>query len=419
MHRVVELVMGQHVEGVTFIHTHRAAAIVAPHFTLLALAKFDSRLDAHLDGLRVAGEEGWRFVEKELAWEEPCEVFAAAVLALESGDQTKIHSVLSVAAKTPDLSRGFISALGWLEYSQAEPHIKRLCASSSRAERRIGIAASAIHRKDPGRVLNDAVSDPDLLLRARAIRAVGELARIDLVSIIQRDLNADEIHCRFWAAWSTALLTGYSSATEVLRSIAESSGPYRERALQMALRRMNLAAAHVWQQQLARSPQNARLAVIGAGVIGDPSNVPWLIEQMGTPPLSRVAGESFTMITGVDLAYEDLDTDKPEGFESGPTEDPNDDNVEMDPDERLPWPDPALISKWWASHSSEFQPGVRHLIGKPITAEWMQQVLRQGRQRQRAAAALELAILHPGEPLFEVRAPGFRQQQILQVPVTR
>jgi hypothetical protein len=34
-------------------------------------------------------------------------------------------------------------------------------------------------------------------------------------------------------------------------------------------------------------------------------------------------------------------------------------------------------------------------------------------QRQRAAAALELAILQPGQPLFEVRAPGFRQQQIL------
>lgn len=414
----IRAVVQQHSDEVSFLWALRSAR-VAPHYGLRDLAKLDRRIYAHIDGLRMAGEEGWKLAAKELTWQEPGEVFAAAVLALESGDQAKIQSVLTVAAKTPELSRGFISALGWLEHQQAEPHINRLCASSSHAERRIGIAAAAIHRKDPGRVLNDAVSDSDLLLRARALRAVGELARIDLVSMIQRDLNADDIHCRFWAAWSTALLTGYSNATEVLRSIAESPGPYRERALQMALRRMNLASAHAWQLQLARNPQHTRLAVIAAGVIGDPSTVPWLIEQMSIPPLSRVAGEAFTMITGVDLAYEDLDTDKPEGFESGPTEDPNDDNVEMDPDERLPWPDPALISKWWASHSSEFQPGVRHLIGKPITAEWMQQVLRQGRQRQRAAAALELAILRPGEPLFEVRAPGFRQQQILQVPVTR
>ena len=187
----------------------------------------------------------------------------------------------------------------------------------------------------------------------------------------------------------------------------------------MALRRMNLANAHAWQQHLARNPQTARLAVIAAGIIGDPAGIPWLIEQMSIAPLARVAGEAFTMITGVDLAYDDLDTDKPEGFESGPTEDPNDDNVEMDPDERLPWPDSGLISSWWHKHASEFQTGVRHLLGKPITMDWMQQVLRIGRQRLRAAAALELAIMRPGEPLFEVRAPGFRQQEVLHVPITR
>jgi len=31
----------------------------------------------------------------------------------------------------------------------------------------------------------------------------------------------------------------------------------------------------------------------------------------------------------------------------------------------------------------------------------------------RAAAALELAIRNPGQPLFSAAAPGFRQQQIL------
>lgn len=341
------------------------------------------------------------------------------MLALESGDQAKIEPVLKAATKTPELARGFISALGWLDYKQAEPYIKNLCASQSAAQKRIGIAAAAIHRKDPGRALTDAASDPEPLLRARAFRAAGELGRADLVPLMQRDLNSKDSSCQFWSAWSTALLVGYGNAIEVLQSIAESPSPHRERALQMALRRMNSRAAHSWQHRLAQKPQTARSAVIAAGVIGDPSEIPWLIEHMSIAPLARVAGEAFTMITGVNLAYEDLDTDKPEGFESGPTEDPNDDNVEMDPDERLPWPDPGLISNWWAKHASEFQPGVRHLIGKPITAEWLQHVLREGRQRQRAAAALELAIMQPGQPLFEVRAPGFRQQEVLHIPITR
>src|ERR1035441_4053761 len=96
------------------------------------------------------------------------------------------------------------------------------------------------------------------------------------------------------------------------------------------------------------------------------------------------------MITGVDIAFEDLDGEKPEGFEAGPTENPEDEDVEMDPDEHLAWPDPELIAKWWSQHQGQIQKGVRYLLGKPISVDWCQQVLRHGRQRQRAAAALAL-----------------------------
>ncbi|MBV8554404.1 MAG: hypothetical protein JO116_02485, partial [Planctomycetaceae bacterium] len=46
--------------------------------------------------------------------------------------------------------------------------------------------------------------------------------------------------------------------------------------------------------------------------------------------------------------------------------------------------------------------------------ESLREALTKGYQRQRAAAAIELAILKPGRPLFEVRAPGWRQQQMLK-----
>ena len=87
--------------------------------------------------------------------------------------------------------------------------------------------------------------------------------------------------------------------------------------------------------------------------------------------------------------------------------------MEMDPDDNLPWPEPALVQKWWEKNRSQFHNGTRYLLGKPMALEWLKTVLRDGRQRQRAAAALELAIRNPGQPLFNVAAPGFRQQQIL------
>ena len=134
---------------------------------------------------------------------------------------------------------------------------------------------------------------------------------------------------------------------------------------------------------------------------------------MGTPALARVAGEALSMITGTHIAYDMLEGEPPEGFEAGPTENPEDDDVAMDIDENLPWPDQVRISAWWSKHGSEFSPGTRYLVGKPISADWLTEVLKSGRQRQRAAAALELAILQPGKPLFNVRAPGFRQQRWL------
>jgi uncharacterized protein (TIGR02270 family) len=83
--------------------------------------------------------------------------------------------------------------------------------------------------------------------------------------------------------------------------------------------------------------------------------------------------------------------------------------VDMDPDENLPWPNPKLIETWWQKNKQNFKSGVRYLCGKPISEEQCQHVLKYGYQRQRAAAAIELAMMHPGTPVFNVKAPGFRQ----------
>jgi uncharacterized protein (TIGR02270 family) len=176
---------------------------------------------------------------------------------------------------------------------------------------------------------------------------------------------------------------------------------------------MSVQEGQAWLKVLASRPETLRLAIQAAGVIGDPAQISWLIQQMENPAIARVAGESFTYITGIDLAYDDLDTDKPEGFEAGPTENPEDENVGMDPDEDLPWPNPQLIEKWWLTHRLQFTNGTRYLCGQPMTIESLNQVLRTGRQRQRTAAAIELAIRQPGTPLFNTSAPGFRQQQLL------
>ena len=82
-----------------------------------------------------------------------------------------------------------------------------------------------------------------------------------------------------------------------------------------------------------------------------------------------------------------LDGQAPQGFTAGPTDEPTDEHLATDPDENLPWPDPAKVQGWWQQEAGRFAQGVRHLRGLPLTTQVCSDTLRDGYQRQRRAAA--------------------------------
>jgi uncharacterized protein (TIGR02270 family) len=409
---IIPVVVEQHAEEAAFLWLLRDSAVIEPHYSLPDLAHLDDRVEAHIDGLRIAGEEGWGVCKDAIAWEEPGEIYAAAVLAFESRDSGRIKEVIKLGISEAELSKGLISALGWIPFDKVAGYIQKFLDSGIVDLRRISIAAMAVHRQQVGRYLDTAINDEDPALRARALKAVGELGRKDLLHDITSNLSDEDDKCRFYAGWSAAIL-GDTSFIPVLQKAAQNGSPYSEKACTVALRRMSIPEGHAWIKELAINPEHQRMAVAGSGALGDPAAIPRLIDAMTNPELARVAGEAFSMITGVDIVYEDLEGEWPEGFEAGPTENPEDEDIDMDPDEDLPWPAPELIADWWQKNKGNFQNGTRYLCGKPISEEQCQHILRHGFQRQRAAAALELAVMKPGQPLFEVRAPGFRQQQLL------
>ncbi|MBI2899863.1 MAG: hypothetical protein HYY17_06745 [Planctomycetes bacterium] len=321
-------VLDQHAEETAFLWILRDNAVRAPHYDLPQLARLDSRVEAHLDGLRVAGEDGWKRALDELKHGEPGEVFAAASLATD--DEARFRTVLD-AAKSPELERAVVSAIGWAP--SEPPALRKLLASDSPRLRRLALAGCAVRRLDPGPALDAALASSDEALRKTGRRAAELLGRV--------------------------------------------------------------------------APPRAAVDL-------DPATVPSLIDKMSVPASARTAGEAFTFITGADIEELKLDAPPPTGFQAGPTEDPADEKVAMDPDANLPWPDAAKVRKWWSAMGGRFAPGLRLLLGRPIDAAWAREVLRTGRQRHRAAAALELAALEPGKPVFEVRAPGFRQKRELR-----
>ncbi|MCS6303716.1 MAG: hypothetical protein H8K07_08630 [Nitrospira sp.] len=203
------------------------------------LAKLDDRVEAHLDGLRVAGEPGWELCKAALGNEEAGEVFAASVMAFESGIEARIQTVLDAVIAKPELATGMVSALGWLNFEQASPHIHRFLGSQVHLHRQIGLAGCAVHRADPGKILSQAVGSRNLPLRARALKSVGELGRKDLLKAVKDNLLAEDDQVRYWAAWSGALL-GEPAANPILQRFVECAGLQREQACATSLRRMSI-----------------------------------------------------------------------------------------------------------------------------------------------------------------------------------
>ncbi len=410
---IIPFIIEQHSENVSYLWQQRDWAIREPHYSLKDLTHLDDRLEANIDGLRIAGDVGWDICMQALALNEPGEVFAAAILAFEGEDDRRVDEVVKVALEEPTNWRALISAMGWLSDEDYQRWIPGLLDHNDISYRRLAITASVIHRKDPGATLVAALDDPEPDFQARALLAVGELKRRDLLPVLRQKYSSQEPSCRFWPAWSAVLL-GDRYALDILKTLATAESPFLEQALRIMLRAMDVPSATKWLNDFARNPGVLRYAVLGAGIIGDPLYIPWLISVMTVPEVARVAGEAFTMISGVDLAYDDLDGEWPEGFEAGPTEKPEDEDVAMDLDEDLPWPEPNLIEAWWEKNKNNFLVGKRYLAGKPITVGQCQHVLNTGFQRQRRAAALELALLQKDEPIFNTSAAGFRQQKLLQ-----
>lgn len=410
---VNEHVIDQCVDDTPSLWERHRDAVTQPHYKLKHLHYLDQRLEAHLQALRTFGSAAWAACDREYSLDDSSHVFTMTAFALFTDDMERLRRLYAVCQSLPAAQRGMTAAFGWASGEYLRGVVRQLLASSSAVARRIGIAACAIHRVEPGAALNKALEDPDPRLRARALRAAGQLGQIDLRPLCVRAAAEEDPAVAFSAAWAAVLLGAESGPLDRLRQFSLAPGPFQDLARPLTLQALPLAAAAGLLRELTNTGAAVRTVLQGSGLVGDAAYIPWLIHYMQRPETARAAGEAFSLITGADITYLDLDRTAPEGLESGPNDDPADASVAPDPDENLPWPDPGLIETWWSARSHRFQAGTRYFMGEPLNRENCLRVLRVGYQRQRIAAATYLSLLNPGTSLFEWRAPAHRQQRLL------
>lgn len=394
-------ILGRYAGDGAFLWHLRGVAVKSFAYDARSLAALDERLDAQLDGLRAAADDGWDALALAMHRDaEPGHAFLGAVLAIEQLRLRVLADLLDAAAGEPPFARALASALAWLPWPTTARILPGLLAAGSPPElRHIGVAACAAHRMDPGPLLRDSMYSNHAPLRARAMKAAGELGLAGLRRDVASGLAAAEPEVRLRAAWSGALL-GDPGATPVLQACAEIPGRGGELAAQMAARRMDVQAAGDWLRSLA--PRAPRAALLGAAALGDPALLPWLIGEMRRPASARLAAFAASAISGMNLREDKLAGRRPAGFEAGPSDDPDDSDVDMDPDDGLSFPDPDAAAAWWSWRRHKLRGGQRLLLGRPMDPEWLADVLANGSQPLRAHAALELACRRPGAPCATV-----------------
>jgi uncharacterized protein (TIGR02270 family) len=411
----IPVIVQQHAEESAALRHVRSVLVRAPHVRLHQLRRLDDRIAAHLDGLVVAGDYGASLCMAALERPGAGEVFAAGALALERRDPATLDRLIALAATLPEAKRGLLSAFGWVSADSLKGVVAPLLASADPLRRELGLGACRMHAADPGPALHAALGDADTGVRIAALRTAGALGRRDLLDAA-RDASRDvDPQVQRHAATAATLLGDRGPMLGVVAESAQRDASDSGAELALALQASEFDAARQLVRSLARTAASgpSRRLVRACGLLGDTHFVPWLIGLMDDDRFARLAGESFSMITGADLAALDLERKPPQDFAAGPSDDPEDADVALDEDESLPWPEQGLVQRWWHSRAETMPAGRRLFLGRAPSLDGAVHALSEGFQRQRLLAAQWCCLLAPGTKLFATAAPAWRQQRRL------
>lgn len=348
-----------HAEDAAFVLSQRALACEAPNYRLVDLYDLEQRLVGHFDALVLAGYAG-------------CEM--ALDIANTNRDRDSVAVLLHVALRFDredliDQISGFMpqdddgcdfrqrlaEAASWCSADALSRVMNRWLASADPLFRWIALEVCRIHRVDPRHHFAHALNDPDVFVRERAIRLVGELGRTDLLLAV-RGMGGDE-------ADVAAVLLGDSERALRLGDTAKFPRDIRmaRRFAEVLPLALPEEAARSAIRVLLSQSQTRRWGVVAVGTLGWAGALPSLLKLMDEPSYARVAVSAVEQITGLYSAHEGLELeDFPEDPEASQM-----DAIEYFADTNTPWPDPAKFHKWLDANIAKYSEKQRLLLGVP------------------------------------------------------
>ncbi len=399
-------IIEEHVDEAAFLFEQRRGAFASRLYDLERLAEHDERLLANLDGLMLAGDEGWKASIAGLESKNDGPAFVAGYVALASGEAARIET-LAKAMADPKAIEGLSAALRLADGAGVIPALEKLAAGDPLGPRALALEALAARgRKVEPRAVQALLDSGKSAVVLAGLAIAGRASMTSLGPAVARAF----LHPHPWVALG-ALRAGLRlelpEALPTLRARAAAD----DGAGAAAIRLLGLAGEREDVKPLlgaARSAARGRAALLALGRLGAFAAADTLVAATADEKLGSVAGHALSTLLGVDLAAEGLVAPAkpaPAGAEEA---------FALDPDEDLPKPDPEKVRAWWSEQSKKLDREPRLRRGQPFTWEVVVAEARDGVLPDRDQALQEIALRLPAASFVERRDWASRQREAVE-----
>ncbi|MFL5344934.1 MAG: HEAT repeat domain-containing protein [Hyalangium sp.] len=368
------------------------------------LGDLEQRIDAHVDAMRAGGTVALELAREAMAGGDDAQAMAGlhVVASFQEAEGTDglgelLHALEEAAS---DLLHIWEEVLVLSEHPRVAERTAPLLASP-RPEVR-ALAARILGRRHEGKAerLLPLLDDASAEVRSAAVMALARLDYRPAVTAIENLLQY--VPVSEWEPLTfAALCLGSPRALRHCRQACQAGGDIPSgfpRLLAMAGEERDLPLL----QKLCSHPKLAPRAIAALGILGVPSSVPFLIEQLASDALEvrLAAGTALNLLTGANLSV------------TARVREEGDEPDEPGREVRFPNTDATVWTDWWDGHAPRFSGSRRFRRGKPLSLGLCVEELADPHSpfeiRERAAQELRI---HSGQAIgFEPDWPIRRQR---------
>ena len=345
----------RHYEELQFLWEQRESALRSPRYTMREFAALEQRIEAHVQGLLVAGVDLIQLVEEGLASDDPARAFAAAYSLLRLENETATLAVIQAfSAAQGKQMHGLRQALSHAQLEQILPSLPFLFFSS--APSTVAAAADVLVSHSalppPGLTIDQLLQDEDPGVRQTGWRVVANSGLSVDPKRYAAAMRDDEPAVRR-AGLEAAAWNAVPGVLVLARQLAQKPKPDDLYALE-------LLAILGGPEDLERMTAIAKATDLGParfrllGCFGHPRLVDGLLADLADPDpeIASAAGAAFSKISGQNI-------DSNTRAQMPPDNDKEQDEFEAEFVDEVTLPSPQLASSHWENVKPRFAKATR------------------------------------------------------------